>query len=50
MIQPALSLILLVFAFVLALLAALSPWSRPWWPPHLGWLAIALYFLTMILR
>lgn len=43
-------LILLIFAFVLALLEALRPWQRPWaMPPHLGWLAVALYLLTLIL-
>ena len=44
-----LTLILLVFAFVLAVVAAFSPWSRPWWPPHVGWLAFALYMLVLIL-
>lgn len=44
-----LNLILLVFAFVLAVLASVTPWSRPWWPPHLGWLAVAIYFLSIIL-
>lgn len=44
-----LNLILLVFAFVLALLAAVEPWRQPWWPPHLGWLALAIYFLALLL-
>jgi hypothetical protein len=44
-----LGLILLIFAFVLALIEAFQPWLRPWARPHLGWLAIALYLLTLIL-
>ena len=44
------SLVCLVLAFVLALLAA-------WWPavvpggyrPHLGWLAVAFYLLSVLL-
>lgn len=44
-----LGMILLVFAFVLAVLEALRPWQRPFPLPHLGWLAIALYLLTVIL-
>lgn len=46
-----LPLILLIFAFVLSLLQAMRPWIQPAWPvPHLGWLAVALYLLTLILR
>ena len=45
------NLIILVFAFVLALIEALRwPWPQPWGVPHLGWLAVALYLLTLILR
>lgn len=44
-----LSLILLIFAFVLAVLAACRPWLSSWPAPHLGWVAIALYLLTLIL-
>jgi hypothetical protein len=45
------SLILLVFAFVLALCEAffLSWEAKPWPRPHLGWLALALYFLYLLL-
>lgn len=42
------ALILLVAAFVCAALAAAnipSSWPRP----HLGWLAVALYFLSLLL-
>jgi hypothetical protein len=42
-------IILLVFAFVLALIEAVQPWQRPWPRPHLGWLALAVYFLMQIL-
>ena len=42
-------LILLVFAFVLALVQSFAPWRGGPFPPHLGWLAVALYFLTLIL-
>jgi hypothetical protein len=49
-----LSLFLLMFAFVFAVLAAFAPWNRPdrsWWgPPHFGWLAVALYFLDLVLH
>lgn len=41
--------ILLVFAFVLALIEAFQPWTRPFPRPHLGWLAVALWFLALIL-
>lgn len=45
-----LSLILLIFAFVLALIQAFRGWTPAGWPvPHLGWLALALYLLTLIL-
>jgi hypothetical protein len=43
------SLILLIFAFVLSLIEAFQPWLRPWSRPHLGWLAVALWFLSLIL-
>ncbi|HEY2538211.1 MAG TPA: hypothetical protein VGI28_01735 [Stellaceae bacterium] len=43
------SLILLIFAFVLAICQAFRPWTQPWPIPHLGWLAVALYLLTLIL-
>jgi hypothetical protein len=44
-------LILLVFAFVLAMIEALcgpAPWAFPR-VPHFGWLAVALYFLALLL-
>jgi len=44
-----LTLILLIFAFVLAVIQAVQPWVRPWSIPHLGWLAFALYMLVLIL-
>jgi hypothetical protein len=44
-----LGLILLIAAFVLALIEAFQPWQRPWGRPHLGWLAIALWLLVQIL-
>jgi hypothetical protein len=41
-----LSLILLVFAFVLTIVEAFyASWPRP----HLGWLGLALYFLSLLL-
>jgi len=43
------TLILLVLAFVLALIEAFRPWQFPL-IPHLGWLAVALYLLSLILR
>lgn len=43
------SLVLLIFAFVLAVLQAMRPWLGTWTTPHLGWLAIALLLLTYIL-
>jgi hypothetical protein len=43
------TLILLVLAFVLALIQSFRPWTTPWPVPHLGWLSIALYLLTLIL-
>lgn len=45
-----LPLILLIFAFVLAVVQAVRPWTQPWAIPHLGWLAVALYLLTLILH
>jgi hypothetical protein len=40
------SLILLVFAFVLCMVQAIYPnWAQPQW----GWLGLALYFLSLIL-
>jgi len=42
-------MILLVAAFILALIEAFQPWVRPWPRPHLGWLALALYFLAQVL-
>lgn len=46
-----LNLVLLVFAFVLAVVEAFrAGWAPGAWPiPHLGWLALALYLLTLIL-
>lgn len=44
-------LILLVLGFVLALIEALWPSLQP--PharPHLGWLALAVFLLSLILR
>jgi hypothetical protein len=41
--------IMLVFAFVLALIEAVQPWQRPWPRPHLGWLALAVYFFGQLL-
>jgi hypothetical protein len=48
------NLILLIFAFVLALINAFwgflgRPSGQPWPKPHLGWLAFAIYLLTLIL-
>lgn len=43
---------LLMLACVLAFLAAfINPPGPPWYrlPPHLGWLAIAVYFLALAL-
>ena len=42
-----LSLIVLVFAFVLAVIAAF--WNTPS-RPHFGWLAFALYLLCELIR
>lgn len=40
------SLILLVFAFVLCVVQAIYPnWQSPQW----GWLGLSLYFLSLIL-
>jgi hypothetical protein len=43
--------ILLVFAFVFAVIAALfiAEVSRPPLAVHFGWLAVALYFLALVL-
>lgn len=46
-----LTLILLIFAFVFAVIEAFRGWTpQPWGLPHLGWLAVALYLLTLILQ
>lgn len=46
-------LILLVFAFVLSLVEAFRGWLQPppqsWAIPHLGWLGLSLYFLSLLL-
>jgi hypothetical protein len=42
-------LILLVFAFVLALIEALWPTWTARARPHLGWLAVALWILFQLL-
>jgi hypothetical protein len=42
-------MILLIFAFVLALIQSFRPWTQPYPIPHLGWLAVALYLLSLIL-
>jgi len=42
-------LILLIFAIVLCVVQAFRPWTQPFPIPHLGWLGIALYLLTLIL-
>jgi len=44
-----LGIILLVFAFVLSLIEAFQPWVRPFPRPHLGWLALSFWFLSLIL-
>lgn len=45
-----LSLILLVLAFVLSLIAAWwRPGCAPPYRPHLGWAAMACYFLYLLL-
>ena len=44
------TVILLIFAFVLCVLQSFWPWwSQPRSVPHLGWLGMALYFLSIIL-
>lgn len=46
-------LILLVFAFVLTLIAAFwrgGPWPSGFPLPHPGWLGLSLYILTFIIR
>jgi hypothetical protein len=45
-----LGLILLVFAFVLSLIEAIQPWTRPFPRPHFGWLAVALVILMWLLQ
>lgn len=40
--------ILLVAALILALIEAFEPWTRPWVRPHLGWLALAAYFGSLL--
>jgi hypothetical protein len=42
-------LFLMLAAFVLSLLQSFQFWVRPRPRPHLGWLALALYFLGVIL-
>ena len=45
-------LILLVFAFVLTLIAAFwrgGPWPGAFPLPHPGWLGVSLYFLHLLL-
>lgn len=43
--------LLVCFAFVLAICAALRGWaSGAWASVELGWLALALYFLSLLLR
>jgi len=44
-----LSLILLVVAFVLALVAAWWPPTSPPYRPSVGWLSLAVYFLNLVL-
>ena len=41
--------ILIVAAFVLALLEAIGPYIGTWTRPHLGWLALAAYFLALVI-
>ncbi len=50
-----LPLILLVAAFLLTLGAAFSPWYRqpggPFlWFPHIGWLGVSLWILSLLVR
>jgi hypothetical protein len=42
---------LVMLACVLAFLAAFTGSAPPWYriPPHLGWLAVAVYFLALIM-
>lgn len=42
------ALILLVAALILSLIEAFEPWTRPWVRPHLGWLAMAAFFGSML--
>jgi len=41
--------ILIVAAFILALIESFAPYIGSWTRPHLGWLALALYFLALVL-
>jgi len=41
--------ILIVFAFVLSLIEAFRPWAPPIPRPHLGWLSLSLYFLSLLI-
>ncbi len=48
-----LGLILMVFAFVLTFVAAFwrgGPWAGGFPFPHLGWLGLSLYILSLLLR
>lgn len=40
--------ILVVAALILALIEAFEPWQRPWVRPHLGWLALACFFGSLL--
>jgi len=45
-----LELILLILAFVLVLIEAFYPWFYPTATrPHLGWLGVAFYLLSLVL-
>lgn len=47
--DPSIATVLILIAFVLALLAAMRP--QPFLPRvHPGWLAVALYFAAMLIR
>jgi uncharacterized oligopeptide transporter (OPT) family protein len=45
-----LTLILLIFAFVCAVVAALWGTVQSRTPPHMGWSAIAFYLASLIFR